>query len=33
MSGCRLSADAAKGRYGETSPKLTEVTSSEGGPF
>jgi hypothetical protein len=29
---CRLSAYAAKGRYGETTPKLGNDPASEGGP-
>jgi hypothetical protein len=29
---CRLSAYAAKGRHGETTPKLGDEPASEGGP-
>jgi predicted amidophosphoribosyltransferase len=32
-AGCRLSAYAAKGRSGETSPKLAPVAQSNGGPL
>src|SRR5262245_6986961 len=32
VAGCRLSAYAAEGRYGETTPKLDRKLASEGGP-